>query len=156
MLTEKAILVLSDGSKFEGQVYASSGRAIGKLVVETGVVGYQELLTASSSAGKIILFTTPHIGNTGMNDADANGKLSAAGVVMRDGARISSNFRSERTLAKDLEVAMIPAIEGVDTRAITRLARNETLIAGIFSASDLDLSDEERLELVKTFEKQGA
>lgn len=156
VLKDKAVLVLSDGSRFEGLVYDNSARAIGAILVDTELVGYQEKLSDSQNVGKIILFTTPHIGNTGVNDEDAQGGLKAAGVIMRDPARRVSNFRAERSLTDELVSSSVTAIQAVDTRAIARLSRDKNLIAGIFSGDDLELSDSEQLELVTTFKGVGA
>lgn len=156
VLTDKAVLVLSDGTRFDGLVYKNSARAIGELLVDTELVGYQEKLSDSHNIGKILLFTTPHIGNTGVNDEDAQGGLKATGVIMRDPARRVSNFRAKRSLTEDLLSSSVTALHAVDTRAITRLARDKNLNAGIFSGEDLRLSDSEQLELVKTFKSVGA
>lgn len=149
MLNDKAILVLSDGSRFDGYAYAAGVRVVGELMVETGVVGFQEVLSAESSAKKIVLFTTPHVGITGANDADSNGAVRAGGLVVRDPARVHSNFRAERDFVADLNNAGVSGIYGVDTRAIARLATGKNLRAGIFSGQDLELSDAEQLEIVR-------
>lgn len=156
LLTEKAVLVLSDGSRFDGYVFAAVTRAVGELVIETELVGYQETLSDQANADKIVLFTTPHIGNTGVNDEDAGGAIAVAGMIVRDPARKVSNFRSTRSLTDDLLAANIPAICGVDTRAITRRSRGKKLTVGIFSGADLQLSEDEQLRIVTSNETVGA
>lgn len=130
-----ALLVLEDGTVHRGRAYGARGRTLGEAVFTTGMTGYQETLTDPSYAGQIIVQTSPHIGNTGVNDADRESRaIFAAGYVVRDAARRPSNWRAERTLDEDLEAFGVVGIREVDTRAITRRLRTEgSMRAGVFS-----------------------
>ncbi|GAA4172538.1 glutamine-hydrolyzing carbamoyl-phosphate synthase small subunit [Gryllotalpicola koreensis] len=146
-----AVLVLEDGTRYEGRAYGAQGRTLGELVFATGMTGYQETLTDPSYAGQIVIQTAPHIGNTGMNDEDMESRrIWVAGYVVRDPSRVVSNFRSIRTLDDELESTGIVGISGIDTRAVTRHIRDlGAMRAGIFSGEDAGLSQYEQLELVR-------
>ncbi|WP_051973058.1 glutamine-hydrolyzing carbamoyl-phosphate synthase small subunit [Cryobacterium sp. MLB-32] len=150
--TAPAVLVLEDGTRFEGRAYGSEGQTLGEIVFATGMTGYQETLTDPSYAGQIVLMTAPHIGNTGVNDEDMESRrIWVAGFVVRDPARISSNHRATRTLDEDLEGGGIVGISGIDTRAITRHIRSAgAMRSGIFSGDTLELSDGEQLDRVRS------
>ncbi|KGJ79173.1 carbamoyl phosphate synthase small subunit [Cryobacterium roopkundense] len=150
--TAPAVLVLEDGKRFEGRAYGSEGQTLGEIVFATGMTGYQETLTDPSYAGQIVLMTAPHIGNTGANDEDMESRrIWVAGFVVRDPARIASNYRAMRTLDSDLEGGGIVGISGVDTRAITRHIRSAgAMRSGIFSGDTLELSDGEQLDRVRS------
>lgn len=134
----QALLVLEDGRTFRGSSYGAQGIALGEAVFTTGMTGYQETLTDPSYARQLIVQTAPHIGNTGVNEADNEStKIWAAGYVVRDAARRPSNWRSEGTLDEELISQGVVGIQGVDTRAITRHLRERgTMKAGIFSGAD--------------------
>jgi carbamoyl-phosphate synthase small subunit len=151
----RAVLVLEDGSRFEGRAYGATGQTLGEVVFSTGMTGYQETLTDPSYAGQIVLMTAPHIGNTGVNDTDMESrKIWVSGFIVRDPARRVSNFRAERSLDEDLVADGVVGISGVDTRAITRRIRAVgAMRAGVFSGADFDLSDEVQLSLVR--EQEG-
>lgn len=146
-----AVLVLEDGRRFEGRAYGSLGQTLGEIVFATGMTGYQETLTDPSYAGQIVLMTAPHIGNTGANDEDMESRrIWVAGFVVREPARIASNFRSIRSLDDDLESGGVVGISGVDTRAITRHIRSAgAMKSGIFSGDRFALSDGEQLDFVR-------
>lgn len=146
-----AVLVLENGARYVGRAYGATGYALGEIVFSTGMTGYQETLTDPSYAGQIVLMTAPHIGNTGVNDADKESrKMWPAGFIVRDPARRISNFRAERSLDEDLVSDGIVGLSGVDTRAITRAIRAAgAMRSGIFSGEALELSDDEQLRLVK-------
>ncbi|MEY5017319.1 MAG: glutamine-hydrolyzing carbamoyl-phosphate synthase small subunit [Actinomycetota bacterium] len=133
-MTKTAILVLEDGTSFEGNTYGAVGESIGEIVFQTGMSGYQETLTDPSYAGQIVVQTAPHIGNTGMNDEDEESRqIWVAGYIVRDPARVPSNFRSQRTLDQDLVDGGVVGISGIDTRAVTRIIREAgAMRAGIF------------------------
>jgi carbamoyl-phosphate synthase small subunit len=145
-----AVLVLEDGSRFPGRAYGATGRTIGEIVFATGMSGYQETLTDPSYAGQIVLMTAPHIGNTGMNDADMESRrIWVSGFAVRDASRVVSNFRAERSLDNDLEHEGIVGIQGLDTRAVTRHIRSRgSMRAGIFSGDLALLSESEQLAQV--------
>lgn len=149
--TGAAVLVLEDGTRYSGRAYGATGQTLGEVVFSTGMTGYQETLTDPSYAGQIVLMTTPHIGNTGVNDTDMESrKIWVSGYVVRDPARRVSNFRAERSLDEDLVNDGVVGIAGVDTRAITRRIRSVgAMRAGVFSGEALQLSDDEQLELVQ-------
>ena len=146
-----AVLVLEDGSRFEGRAYGATGQTLGEVVFSTGMTGYQETLTDPSYAGQIVLMTAPHIGNTGVNDTDMESrKIWVAGFIVRDPARRVSNFRAERSLDEELVADGVVGISGVDTRAITRHIRSAgAMRAGVFSGADYELGADAQLELVK-------
>ena len=122
---EKAYLVLGNGRVFEGERIGAAGDSIGELVFTTGMVGYLETLTDPSYAGQIILQTFPLIGNYGVISPDFEGNCFARGYVVRELCEAPSNFRSEYALDRFLKERGIPGICGVDTRAVTRLLREE-------------------------------
>jgi carbamoyl-phosphate synthase small subunit len=144
--------VLEDGRRYVGKAYGSAGQTLGEIVFATGMTGYQETLTDPSYAGQIVLMTAPHIGNTGANDEDMeSGRIWVSGFVVREPARIASNFRSQRSLDDDLVSGGVVGISGIDTRAITRHIRSAgAMRAGIFSGDRFELSDGEQLELVRS------
>ncbi|WP_394552219.1 glutamine-hydrolyzing carbamoyl-phosphate synthase small subunit [Agromyces sp. MMS24-JH15] len=147
---DQAVLVLEDGTRYEGRAYGARGRTLGEAVFATGMTGYQETLTDPSYAGQIVLMTAPHIGNTGMNDEDTeSARIWVAGYIVRDPSRVVSNFRAKRSLDDDLESAGVVGIAGIDTRAVTRHIRSAgAMRAGIFSGADASLTAGEQLELV--------
>ncbi|MFD2673853.1 glutamine-hydrolyzing carbamoyl-phosphate synthase small subunit [Gulosibacter bifidus] len=133
--TEPAVLVLEDGTRFEGSAYGATGERFGEIVFTTGMTGYQETLSDPSYAGQIVVQTAPHIGNVGVNPTDMEShKFWVEGYVVRDASRVVSNWRAEGTLDDALQEAGIVGIADVDTRAITRRIRTEgAMRAGIFS-----------------------
>ncbi|WP_449277560.1 glutamine-hydrolyzing carbamoyl-phosphate synthase small subunit [Leucobacter sp. GX24907] len=150
MTAGPAVLVLEDGSRYEGRAYGATGRTLGEAVFSTGMTGYQETLTDPSYAGQIVMMTAPHIGNTGTNDTDMESrKIWVSGFVVRDPARRISNFRAERSLDEDLVNDGVVGISGIDTRAVTRRIRSVgAMRSGIFSGADYELSEDEQLALV--------
>ncbi|MEB4616247.1 glutamine-hydrolyzing carbamoyl-phosphate synthase small subunit [Leucobacter sp. M11] len=146
-----AVLVLEDGSRFEGRPYGSTGRALGEIVFSTGMTGYQETLTDPSYAGQIVMMTAPHIGNTGVNDEDMESrKIWVAGFVVREPSRVVSNYRAQRSLDEDLVADGVVGISGVDTRAITRRIRSAgAMRSGVFSGAEAALAPEEQLRIVQ-------
>jgi carbamoyl-phosphate synthase small subunit len=147
---DPAVLVLEDGSRYEGFAFGARGTVFGELVFATGMTGYQETLTDPSYAGQIVMMTAPHIGNTGMNDADMESKrIWVSGFVVRDPSRIVSNFRSERSLTDDLVADNIVGISSLDTRAVTRHIRDKgAMRSGIFSGPDYAITAKEQLTRV--------
>jgi len=146
-----ALLVLEDGTVHRGRAYGARGRTLGEAVFTTGMTGYQEILTDPSYAGQIIVQTSPHIGNTGVNDADRESRaIFAAGYVVRDAARRPSNWRAERSLDEELEAFGVVGIREVDTRAITRRLRTEgSMRAGVFSGEHAARPEAELLAEVR-------
>jgi carbamoyl-phosphate synthase small subunit len=119
-----ALLVLEDGRAFSGQAFGAIGETFGEAVFATGMSGYQETLTDPSYYRQVVVATAPHIGNTGWNDEDGeSSRIWVAGYVVRDAARIPSNWRSRRNLDQELRAQGIVGICEVDTRALTRHIR---------------------------------
>jgi len=139
----KAFLVLDDGTFFEGESWACLGEAFGEAVFSTGMTGYQETLTDPSYHKQIVIMTAPHIGNTGMNDADKESeRIWVAGFVVRNPSPRVSNWRSQYSLESALLKAGVVGIQGVDTRAITRHLRDRgAMRMGIFSDTNLTQSE---------------
>ncbi len=134
-----AVLVLEDGTTVRGESYGAVGGALGEAVFTTGMTGYQETLTDPSYQRQIVVQTAPHIGNTGWNDEDDEShRIWVAGYVVRDPARIPSNWRSVRSLEEELSRQGVVGISGVDTRALTRRLREHgSMRAGVFSGDAL-------------------
>src|SRR5689334_1162911 len=121
----EAILVLEDGRTFTGETYGAEGETFGEAVFSTGMSGYQETLTDPSYHRQVVVMTAPHIGNTGMNDEDPeSSRIWVSGYVVRDPARIPSNWRSVRSLDDELRDQGVVGISGIDTRALTRHLRD--------------------------------
>jgi carbamoyl-phosphate synthase small subunit len=134
MTYKPAILVLADGTVFEGVSVGASGVSVGELVFNTSMTGYQEMLTDPSYARQIITLTTAHVGNTGCNLEDMeSSRVWATGLVMRDCASVYSNYRAEQSLADWLEKHGVVAIAGIDTRALTLRLREHGAIAACIS-----------------------
>ncbi|MFI6448965.1 glutamine-hydrolyzing carbamoyl-phosphate synthase small subunit [Kitasatospora sp. NPDC050543] len=134
-----AVLVLEDGRTFRGQAYGATGETFGEAVFNTGMSGYQETLTDPSYHRQVVVMTAPQIGNTGVNDEDPeSARIWVAGYVVRDPARIPSNWRSRRSLDEELLAQGIVGISGIDTRALTRHLRERgAMRVGIFSGPAL-------------------
>ncbi|MDX6375030.1 MAG: carbamoyl-phosphate synthase small subunit [Nocardioidaceae bacterium] len=133
-----AILVLEDGRTFRGESYGADGETFGEAVFNTGMTGYQETLTDPSYHRQVVVMTAPHIGNTGVNDEDAeSARIWVAGYVVRDPARVPSNWRSQRSLDDELKAQGVVGISGIDTRALTRHLRERgAMRVGISSTED--------------------
>jgi carbamoyl-phosphate synthase small subunit len=127
----KAILALSDGVIFEGEAFGAPGTRLGEVVFNTGMTGYQEVLTDPSYAGQLVTLTYPLIGNYGINPDDIESRnVQVAGFVVRELADIHSNWRSQMSLSEYLAEAKITGITGVDTRSLTRRIRHEGVMMG--------------------------
>ncbi|MBC8991922.1 glutamine-hydrolyzing carbamoyl-phosphate synthase small subunit [Micromonospora chalcea] len=138
MKRRPAILVLEDGRTFHGEAYGSVGETFGEAVFNTGMTGYQETLTDPSYHRQVVVQTAPHIGNTGVNgEDDESDRIWVAGYVVRDPARISSNWRADGGLEDRLAAEGVVGISGVDTRALTRHLRERgAMRVGISSVED--------------------
>ena len=132
-----AVLVLEDGRTFRGQAYGAVGETFGEAVFSTGMTGYQETLTDPSFHRQVVVMTAPQIGNTGVNDEDPeSSRIWVSGFVVRDPSRVSSSWRSRRSLADELADQGVVGISGVDTRALTRHLRERgAMRAGVFSGA---------------------
>ena len=138
MTRGQALLTLEDGTTFRGEAYGAVGETCGEAVFTTGMTGYQETLTDPSYHRQVVVQTTPHIGNTGVNDADdESGRIWVAGYVVRDPARLASNWRATGSLEERLRAEGVVGISGVDTRALTRHLRERgAMRVGVSSVSD--------------------
>ncbi len=126
-----ALLALEDGSVFRGTSIGVDGQAVGEVVFNTSMTGYQEILTDPSYAGQVVTLTYPHIGNTGCNSEDVESdRVWAAGLVIRDLPVLASSWRMEMTLAEFLKVQSVVAIADIDTRRLTRLIRTKGALSG--------------------------
>src|SRR5690606_19604475 len=135
-----ALLVLEDGRTFHGRAYGAVGETFGEAVFNTGMTGYQETLTDPSYRRQVVVMTAPHIGNTGVNDEDAeSARIWVAGYVVREPSRTTSSWRSQRSLDQELAGQGVVGISGVDTRALTRHLRERgAMRVGIFSGPALE------------------
>jgi carbamoyl-phosphate synthase small subunit len=135
----RAVLALEDGTVFEGWSCGAEGEALGEAVFNTSLSGYQEVLTDPSYAGQIVTMTMPHIGNYGVNGADMESRgCFARGFVVRQMSRLTSSWRSEMSVSDFLVQHGIVAIEGVDTRRLTRHIRERGAMRAAISTVDLD------------------
>jgi len=135
----KALLALADGRVFSGWSVGAAGEALGEVVFNTSLMGYQEILTDPSYRGQIVTMTYPLIGNYGLNFEDTEAdRISLAGFVVREDCPTPSNWRSQASLHQYLLHHGIVGIAGIDTRALTRHLREEGAQTGIISTLDLD------------------
>jgi carbamoyl-phosphate synthase small subunit len=138
-MTGPAMLVLEDGRTFEGLSYGAPGESFGEAVFNTAMTGYQETLTDPSYHRQIVVQTAPHIGNTGVNDEDAESRrIWVSGYVVRDPARRVSSWRATRSLEEELVRYGVVGISGIDTRALTRHLRERGAMRAVVSTTDLD------------------
>jgi carbamoyl-phosphate synthase small subunit len=143
----RAVLALEDGTIFEGRALGAEGRTVGEIVFNTGMTGYQEILTDPSYAGQIVCLTYPMIGNYGINPDDIESRrVQVEGLVVRVAEESPSNWRSARTLDGFLRERGITAISGIDTRALTRRLRMHGVMMGAVSSVD---TPEQTLSLVR-------
>jgi carbamoyl-phosphate synthase small subunit len=136
----KALLVLEDGTVFKGRSFTGHGEAVGEVVFNTSMAGYQEILTDPSYCGQMVTMTYPLIGNYGINDEDIESeRIQVKALLVKEYQEQPSNWRSQRSLADYLHVANIPGIEGIDTRALTRHIRLAGAMKAVVSTLDLDV-----------------
>jgi len=155
-LTKSAILVLEDGTVFKGTAIGAVGSAVGEVVFNTSMTGYQEILTDPSYAEQIVTLTYPHIGNTGTNSEDEeSGGIVAKGLVIRDLPLLASNFRNEENLSDYLIRHNILGIADIDTRKLTRILREKGAQNGCIIAKEItedeQLDSEDALAKAKAF-----
>ncbi|RZB20248.1 carbamoyl-phosphate synthase small subunit [Streptomyces sp. F001] len=153
-----AVLVLEDGRIFRGRAYGAVGVTFGEAVFSTGMTGYQETLTDPSYHRQVVVMTAPHVGNTGVNDEDPESKrIWVSGYVVRDPARVPSNWRSRRSLDEELRAQGVVGISGIDTRALTRHLRERgAMRVGIFSGNALPDEGTMLAEVRQAPEMKGA
>ncbi|MDP1853619.1 MAG: glutamine-hydrolyzing carbamoyl-phosphate synthase small subunit [Candidatus Omnitrophota bacterium] len=139
---KKAVLVLEDGTVFEGIGFGAKGEAFGEVVFNTSITGYQEIITDPSYCGQIVTMTYPLIGNYGVNEEDVeSAKPYLSGFVVKELSSIRSNWRSTLTLDEYLKKYNILAIQGIDTRALTRHLRQQGAMQGVISTEDFNLEN---------------
>ncbi len=150
----KAVLVLEDGSSFEGVSTAVAGEKIGQVILNTAVVGYQEMMTDPSNAGKILVLTYPLIGNYGAaKKFYESRKCWLAGLVIKESSRISSNWQSEMTFADFLKKEEVLSIADVDTRTVATTIRDKGEMYGIISTESFNKT--ELVSKIKEFKERG-
>jgi carbamoyl-phosphate synthase small subunit len=136
-----ALLVLEDGSFFEGFAFAGSGETMGEVVFNTGMTGYQEIITDPSYKGQIVVMTYPLIGNYGINEEDMESAgLHLEGFVVKEYQPNPSNWRMRQNLKSFLEDQGKIGMEGIDTRALTRRLRISGAMKGIISTETKDIA----------------
>ena len=149
-MTQPAILVLEDGTVFEGESVGASGLSVGEVVFNTAMTGYQEIVTDPSYARQLVTLTYPHIGNTGCTDQDDEAaKVWSAGLIVRDVPRRPSSWRSQASLQDWLAARGVVAIAGIDTRKLTRILRERGAQNGALMAGTIDV--EQALEAARKF-----
>ena len=147
----KAILVLEDGTVFHGTSFGATGSVIGEIVFNTGMTGYQEVLTDASYAGQIVTMTYPLIGNYGINDQDLeSGGPQVMGFIVRECSKNPSNWRNQGQLGEWLQKHGVIGIEGIDTRALTRILREKGTMNGVLS-TEPDLRPEDWMARIHAY-----
>ncbi len=135
----KAKLALENGTVFEGEAFGAPGEVTGEVVFNTSMTGYQEIFTDPSYCGQIVTLTYPLIGNYGINAGDLESAVpQVRGVLVREVAGVFSNFRADRGLPAWLAEHNVMAMEGLDTRMLTRMLRNDGALRGVLSTADMD------------------
>ncbi|HLO40399.1 MAG TPA: carbamoyl-phosphate synthase domain-containing protein, partial [Phycisphaerales bacterium] len=146
-------LALADGTILRGEAFGATGRGIvsmGEVVFNTAVSGYQESLTDPSYTGQILVATFPLIGNTGVNSEDEESpKVQVSGLIIRELARLHSNFRAESDLSAYLARHGVLGLAGVDTRSLTKRLRSSGVVSGVLT-DRADLSDAELVERARS------
>lgn len=147
----KAYLLLEDGTMFEGKAIGAVGTCIGEIVFNTGMTGYQEILTDPSYAGQIVMMTYPLIGNYGVNDDDnESSRPWVKGFIVRELCDEPSNWRSKETLNDYLVRHNIVGMQGIDTRALTRILREKGTMNGVIS-SEPDFNPDDWIAAIKEY-----
>lgn len=153
VLSKFALLVLEDGTVFHGTPIGADGSAVGEVVFNTSMTGYQEIVTDPSYSRQIVTLTYPHIGNTGTNTEDEeSSQVHAQGLVIRDLPLLASNFRNQQSLSDYLKQHNVIGIADIDTRKLTRLLREKGAQNGCIVAGD---SVDEALALVNAQDFPG-
>ena len=138
----KAKLILENGMIFEGKAFGYLKESVGEVVFTTGMTGYQEVLTDPSYYGQIVTMTYPLIGNYGINLEDLESdSVKVGGFIVREKCNLPSNFRCELDLDNYLKQEKVIGLEGIDTRALTKILRNKGTMKGIIALENVDLED---------------
>ena len=139
-MSNSAILLLADGRIFEGRSFGYQGETVGEVCFNTGMTGYQEILTDPSYCKQIVAMTSPHIGNYGINEEDIESEnIQVAGFVIKEETMTPSNWRSTQSLGEYLKKNKIVGIKEIDTRSLTRHIRDKGAMNGIISSNNLDI-----------------
>ena len=135
----RALLALEDGTVFNGRSFTGRGEAVGEVVFNTSMSGYQEILTDPSYSGQMVTMTYPLIGNYGINEEDIeSARIHVKAFLVKEYQEYPSNWRSQRTLADYLMTRQIPGLEGIDTRALTRHIRLAGAMRAALSTENLN------------------
>lgn len=150
--SEKAYLLLADGTVFEGRSFGAKGTVIGEVVFTTSLTGYQETLTDPSYYGQIVTQTFPLIGNYGVNDEDfESAKSYVSGYIVREWCNTPSNFRSQGDINEFLVKQNVIGIHSIDTRCLTRKIREVGVMNGAITTENVNEKKEELLEKIKAY-----
>lgn len=138
-MRDEAVLVLEDGAIFRGRAFGARGESFGEVVFNTGMAGYQEVLTDPSYHRQIVTMTYPHVGNYGVNAEDVeSSRVRVAGFIVREAVGAYSNYRATGSIQDYLSDAGVVGIDGIDTRRLTRHIRVLGAMRGVVSTDDLD------------------
>src|SRR4030042_294945 len=152
-MSKKALLVLEDGSVYEGCSFGAETTTCGEVVFDTAMAGYQEMLTDPSFAGQIVMPTYPLIGNYGTNDFDVESKqIQVRGFVVREYCTTPSHWQNMRSLHDYLVANGIPGLSGIDTRALTRRLRSAGVMMGILTS---EMTTDEALKQLRSSPPYG-
>ncbi|WP_297522249.1 carbamoyl phosphate synthase small subunit [uncultured Clostridium sp.] len=151
----KAKLILQDGTIFEGKAFGYLQETVGEVVFSTGMAGYQEIITDPSYKGQIVTMTYPLIGNYGVNLEDMESdNVQIKGLIVKEKCEFPNNFRCELELDNYLKQNKVLGLEGIDTRALTKILRNKGSMTGIIAVEDFRLSDIE--DKIKSYNNSSA
>ena len=132
---KEAVLLLDDKRVFKGNVFGTIGDAVGEVCFNTGMTGYQEILTDPSYAKQMVTMTAPHIGNYGVNTEDVESeKIQVSGFIIKEESFVPSSWRSEMSLSEYLKKQNVVGIKNIDTRALTKHIRDNGAMNGIISS----------------------
>ena len=138
---KNAKLVLSNGITFPGFSFGAKGTAIGEIVFNTGMTGYQEVITDPSYYGQILTFTYPEIGNTGINFDDSESNTTVKGIIVRNYSSNNNNWRSTKNLSQWLIEKNIIGLYGIDTRALVKILRINGSMNGLLTSEDIKIDN---------------
>lgn len=155
-MKNKAILLLSDGTFFEGISFGYKGERTGEIVFNTSLTGYEEIITDPSYAGQMVTFCYPHIGNYGISKSYGESfNVWIDGIIVRDYSDIYSNYTAKTSLSDYLNEYKVPGIHGIDTRKLVKIIRNKGSMSAIISSVDFDISSlKEKIKLMTPIEKR--
>ncbi|MCH8223973.1 MAG: carbamoyl phosphate synthase small subunit, partial [Chloroflexi bacterium] len=152
---DAAYLILEDGAVFAGERLGAEGMAVGEVVFNTSMTGYQEMLTDPSYGGQILVPTYPMIGNYGINDDDfESDRLQPAGIIVREACEKPSNWRSKKTINALLKERNMVGIQGIDTRMLTKRIRSAGVTMGCITTGDPDEAIA-HLKTVESYDEQN-